>query len=412
MARAEQSKRSTHRAKGSDHGRSSPPLQTSLPVLGDIDISMADIRRLAQVEGPCVSLFLPTQSSGAETMQGPIRLGNLVEAADREMGAAGVSKRERWNMLDPIRRLKEDFDFWQHQSLGLAIFSAPSEIVILRVRAPLEEEATVSRHFRIRPLLPFISGQSTFFLLALTENDVRLFEATAHGMTELELGPIPASQSDALWFEDPESQLQTHRSGGEAPGGFHGHGLGEELRKESLERYFRLVDKGLHERIGHTRRPLMLACVAYYEPIFRSVSDYPVIIDEIIEGSPENVSAEALYARAWPLMERTDARDIEGIVGRYNELAGTGMTASGIEEVLGLATEGRVETLLVAEDAPEQWGSRNETSGAVEMSEQRRTLDTDLVDLAVIESIQHGGSIQIIPRDTAGQIEVAAILRY
>jgi hypothetical protein len=342
-------------------------------------------------------------------LQGATRLGNQVEQADREMTAAGVAKRERWEILDPVRALVDDPEFWQHQEEGLAVYAAPGHTEVIRLRYDAGEETTVSRHFRVRPLLQGIRGEDVFYLLALTENTVRFFEATAAGIVEMDLGPIPESESDALWFEQPESQLQMHRSGGEARGGFHGHGLGDELRKEALERYLRLVDKGIHERVGHTRRPLVLACVAYYEPIFRAVSSDPVIVDEIVEGSPERLLPEELHARAWPLIERQRVAGVAGSVDRFRELAGTGKTANGVEEVVGLAFQGRVDTLLVAEDAAERWGSFDEQEGRVELSDPRRPLDDDLIGLAVLDTLEHGGMVESIP---GGDIEVGAVLRF
>ncbi len=381
-------------------------------VLGDIDIvSIEDLRRLGRSQGPCISLSMPTHRAGAETMQGSIRLGNLIDEADQRLEYAEVAKRDRWALLDPLRSLVDDFDFWQHQSEGLALFSAPGGVETFRVGLPLEEEVTVGSIFRIRPLLPAVSGNGAFLLLALTENKVQLFEITQHSIAQLDLGPIPGSKSEALWFEDQESQLQM-RAGGEAAGGFHGHGLGDEQRKEALERYFRLVDKGIHERVGHSRRPMMLACVAYYEPIFRTVSDYPTIVSEIVEGSPERLRPEELHERAWPVMERHHAGALEAALDRYRQLAGTGMTAGTIEAVVESAAQGRVDTLLVAEGTPERWGSLDRTSGTVEITEEQRTLDNDLVDLAVVEALEHGGTVHVVPRGSTADIEVAAILRY
>jgi hypothetical protein len=353
---------------------------------------------------------MPTQSGGAETMQAPITLRNLVETADHQLVTADVAKRERWALLDPLRRLADDFDFWQHQAGGLALFSGPEFLETYRVGFDLDEDVSVGRHFRIRPLLPAIRDSGSFYILALTENTVRLFEATSHNINELGLGPIPESESDALWFEDPERQLQMHRSGGETQGGFHGHGLGEELRKERLERYFRLIDEGIHQRVGHTRRPLILACVAYYEPIFRAISSYPVISEEIVEGSPERLDAERLHAGALPIMGRTLAAATDRWLDRYRELAGTGTTATGVEETLGLAAQGRVDILLVPEGLSEIWGSFEEDAGTIDLPEARRPLDDDLVDIAAIQTIEHGGTVILVPASAA--IELGAILRF
>jgi hypothetical protein len=307
--------------------------------------------------------------------------------------------------------LVDDSEFWQHQADGLALFASPDWFSKFRVALPLPEDATVSNRFRIRPLLPIVSGDGAFLLLALTENTVRLFETTRHSIAELDLGPIPGSKAEALWHEDPERQLQ-YRSGGEGTAEFHGHGLGDEIRKAELERYLRAVAKGLGERVGQIGRPLILACVGYYEPIFRSVSDYPVIVDQIVEGSPERLKAEELHAKAWPMIESLQTAAMEKVIDLYHELAGTGRTATDIGEIVDFAAQGRVDALLIAEDAPEHWGSPGETSREITISEQRQPFDHDMIDLAAAETIEKGGVVHVIPGSIGDGVPVAAILRY
>jgi len=384
----------------------------TLPVLSEIDlISIEDVRALGLVEGPCISIFMPTHRHGAETLQGPVRLRNLAEQAERDLEAVGVTPDERASLLAPIRELIGDSQFWQHQGDGLALFAAPGWF--RRYRLPLEvpEEVNVNQSFRIRPLLPIVADGGTFLVLALSENSVRLFEATRYSIGELERGSIPGSIAEALAHEDRERQLQV-RSGGAGTAEFHGHGVGDEIDKAALERYFRAVDRGLRERVGPSQQPLVLACVGYYQPIFRSVSAYPGLIDEVVEGNPDRRTAAELHAGAWPHAESVFSAGRDRAINRYREMAGTGKTATAIDEIVKFAQQGRVETLFIAEGATPQWASPDQTSGAVTVSAERRPFDDDLVDIAVRDTIGQGGAVHIVVDSVAPDAAVAAVLRY
>ena len=397
---------------GYGRGTVSLEVMDSVRVLGDIDlISVEELRTLGSIEGPCLSVFMPTHRHGSETLQGPVRLRNLAGQAARELEATGVAPEERKSLLAPIRELIDDSWFWQHQGDGLALFAAPGWFRRYRLPIQVPEEASVSRSFRVRPLLAIVGGDGTFLVLALSENSVRLFEATRYSIAELDSRPIPGSMAEALAHEDPERQLQV-RSGGQGTAEFHGHGQGGEVDKAALERYFRAVDRGLRDRVGSSQLPLVLACVGYYQPIFRSISDYPVVIDEVIEGSPDRRTAEDLHASGWPLVEPLLSAGRDAAIDLYREMSGTGRTATAIAEIADHARQGRVDALLIAHDAPHQWGSVDEASSTITLSGQRRPLDDDLVDVAALDTIQRGGSVHVIAEAVEPNATIAAILRY
>jgi hypothetical protein len=71
----------------------------------------------------CISIYLPTHSTGTEAQQDPIRLKNLLGEAEKRLSDQGVGRREAQKMLEPASKFLQDAHFWQHQSNGLAIFS-------------------------------------------------------------------------------------------------------------------------------------------------------------------------------------------------------------------------------------------------------------------------------------------------
>ena len=357
--------------------------------LSQVDlVSRDDIVALAGVDGPCVSVFMPTHRHGPDTLQGPIRLRNLADQAARAMADEGHDPGLVDEILAPLRSLVDEADFWQHQSDGLAVFAARGRSSHFRVPLTLREEVTVSPSFRVAPLVPLLSGGGRFFVLAVSQNAVRLFDASRHRIVELDLGPIPTSMDEALAHEDPERQLQVRSSGGPA-GQFHGHGAGDEVDKAAIERFLRAVDHGLRERIGPADQPLVLASVAYYLPIFQAVSSYPHVVDAVAEGNPDHRSAEELHAAAWPLVEGRFTSRLARDLDRFGTASGTGLTATAPDEVAAMARQGRVDTLFVCDGvAPDP-----------------RT------DTAVLDTLVNGGQVIGVEAPVVDDAAVAALLR-
>jgi hypothetical protein len=367
---------------------------TSPRTIGEIDlIGDTALTELARHVGPAhVSLFMPAHRAGPDTRQDPIRFRNLLgRAADLLTEQEGLTAREADELLAPARELGDDDGFWQHQADGLALYVAPGLTRTFRVPLDLDEDVTVGPRFRLRPLLPMLAGDGSYLVLAVSQNEVRLYAGTRFTIAELDPGPIPTSMAEALAHEDPEAQLQV-RSSGEA-GMFHGHGEGDEVDKQRLERYLRAVDRGLVERIGSGRRtPLVLASVGYYLPLFAGVSDHPGLADRAVEGNPENRPPEELHAAAWEIVAPTFEAARGDAAEALQSDQGTGQVSTDVAAVVQAALEGRVDTLFLAGDAP-AWGRIAGDPPGVVVHDTYQVGDDDLVDLAASETLLTGGTV-------------------
>jgi Bacterial archaeo-eukaryotic release factor family 3 len=289
---------------------------------------------------------------------------------------------------------------------GLVLYCAPGFHRRYRVPLPIVEEVAVGVSFRLRPLLPLLAGDGHFFVLALSQNQVKLYEATRSTIAELPAGSMPASMAEALAHEDPERQLQFRSVGGETAQ-FHGHGAGGEVDKQTLERFFRAVDRGVVARLGDDPSPLVLAAVAYYAPIYRSISRHPNVIDGCVEGSPECRSPVELHAEAWPLAEPVLAVARQRAFGRLRD-APTARVATALADVLAAAREGRVDTLIVSLGPP-MWGHVDPGSGAVAVTDGP---SEDLLDRAIADTLLNAGTAFVVDANDLQHSGAAALLRF
>lgn len=368
-------------------------------------------------DGPQVSLYLPTHSAGQETAQDPIRFKNLLTVAEQDLVAQGVRATVARDLLAPARRLLDDRDFWLHQGDGLGVFVSAGGLRVYRLPFGVPEMAVVADRFHVKPLLRLLSEDGRFYVLALSQNRVRLFEARRDGIREIDLGDVPESLRDAVGYDWEQPSLQFHTGAGPGPGGkrramFHGQGSPGDDDKEEIASFLQQVDRGITALLAGERAPLVLAGVEYVTALYRAITAYPQVLAEGLDGNPDRLSPDELLAAAWRVVEPRFAAEQVAALARYEALVGEGRATNDLDAVLQAAFAGRVETLIAAPGV-QQWGRFDERSQHAEIHEERRPGDRDLVDLAVVQSLRTGADVYAVePERVPGRGVVAAIFRY
>ncbi len=278
-------------------------------------------------EGPCISIYMPTHRMFPETKQDPIRFKNLLREAEERLKQAGLRSPEAKKLLKPAKALIKDSLFWQYQADGLATFVSSDLFYHHRLPLKFDELLVVTDRVHIKPLLPLFSYKGRFYILALSQNEVRFFECTRYSVEEVKLENFPRSLREALKYDDPEKQLQFHTrapaASGERAAMFHGHGVGKDDAKDNILRFFRQIDDGLRPTLNQERGPLVLAGVDYLHSIYREANSYPHLIDLGINGNPERLKGEELHEQAWGILEPHFLKAQEEGIAQYRQFEGT-----------------------------------------------------------------------------------------
>ncbi len=363
----------------------------------------------------CVSIFMPTHRAGRETEQDPIRFKNLLREAEERLRAKGVSAPEGREMLKAPHQLLRDKNFWMRQSDGLAVFFSENGFHFFRLPIHFEEIIVIAKRFHVKPLLPILTSDGLFYILALSQNQVRLLEGTKYTVGEIRLEGIPKSLAEAFPDASPERQLQFHtgtpQGGGKRAAMFYGHDMNNEI-KDRILRWFRMIDKKLPDVLSDGNAPLVLAGVDSLFPVYKEANTYPVLMEEGIPGNPEGLKPEALHGPAWDLVEPVFRKSREEAADRYRQLAGTGQTTTDVKEALAAARHGRVEVLFVPVGV-QVWGRFDPEKDHVEMHISPEPGDEDLLDLVAMESLIRGGTVYAVaPGEVPEQALLAAAFRY
>ncbi len=373
---------------------------------------------LENSQEPCISIFMPAERTGVETRANPTRLKNLIGNVEDQLGALGYESRQTGDLLAPAIELVDDAGFWRQQDDGLAILASPGVFRYWRLPLRFEEIAVAASHFYLKPLMPLLSSDGRFFVLALSQNGVRLLENTRYNSREVELEDTPKSLREALKYDDSERQVQFHtpEPGSKDKAGqtaiFHAHGVGEEDEKKDILRFVQQVDNGVVSRLGSGGEPLILAGTEPTIGLYRKANRYGNVIEEVISGNPDDMSDEYLREQAWNILEPYYAESRNKIADRFEGLQAAGTASSKLREVLPAAWQGRVDTIFAAIDAW-QWGKFDGSSDEVRFHQDMEPGDEDLVNLALLYTLLNSGNVYVVEQsEIPGASGVAGIFRY
>jgi hypothetical protein len=396
-------------------------------------ITKEDLKELLEGQrGPVLSLYMPTQRVAVEPEENSLRLKNLLRTTEQTLLDEGLRRPEAHELLDPLKRLLGDSNFWLHQLEGLAVFRTRGSMTHFRLPVDVPEISVYEEHPYVRPLFPAMYPQGHFFVLALSQNAVRLFEATRFGAREVEIGglDIPRDLAEALRYDDlqkPELQHHPTTGPGRAPigeasppgapegrrHGFHGHGESGEGLKTQIREWLQRVDAELSKTLIHAgESPLMVAGVDFMRAIYREVNSYPALLEEGIDGNPDLFSDADVFEGARPHIKNYFARDLDSALDRFGSLRSDDRASTDLRTIIEAAGGGRVDTLFMR-DRETVWGTFNEETRELNVHSERSAHDIDLLDLTARTTFMAAGAVYEL--DTAPLFEsspVAATFRY
>jgi hypothetical protein len=354
-------------------------------------ITSEDLVRLSEVEGPCVSIHLPTSPTGRERLAGKIRLKNLAAQAEQRLVESGMRPTEARDLLKPATELVADEHFWERPLIGLALFVAPRfSWHCLLDHAPLEHVA-VGDSFHVRPLLSLFR-RPDFYVLAIDQHQTRLVRVRNQEVARVTVFGMPERLDDVVGLDESENQTQWHTAGRLSPT----HNAGDRATdpKNMLLRFSQAIDRELARFFAGSRATLVLAADEPVLSIFRGACTLEGLLDGSIKGSPSAKKDEQLADEARPIVEGVRQARLDSLVKRFADLKPHDRASDVIEEVQAAIGQGRVGILLAAK--------------AVVNGQ-----DTGAVDQAITETIKHGGTVYELPPEMMPtQQSIAAIFRY
>ena len=388
-------------------------------------LTLKELEELYQITNEnAISIYLPTHKAGKEVLnQKDARtLKNHYQQIKKKLAGKGMHENEIENLLQPINQLINDGNFWRQQLGGLAIFLSDGFFRYYRLPIPFEEFRLMTTSFYLKPLAQTFSDDEYYFILALSLQNIRLYEANKYFIHEIDLQELfPDGVEEILNYYEFEKSLQMRSQQGGMNSGdnaqYYGQGGSKQDVTPYIEEYFRKIDEGLGRVMTSNPQPMVLAAVDYLHPIFKKVTKTSKVVDKGIMGNPDHLKADELHVQANQIMEPFFKKQRNTRFDKYKELEGTGKTSNDIKEIAKAAMNGRIEALF-AQKGNVVWGKIYENNGdqRIELHKEFESGDNCLIDQSIVKTLLNGGETYLVENDNSSEVYdktgIAALFRY
>lgn len=354
-------------------------------VIKDSDpIRHDDLVALVSRPSPTVTMTIPTHRGGAETVNDGRHLDQLIEQARTEL-EENFPDADADAILAPVKDLRKSENFWQIQVDGLALFAGADGVRYFRTPRDFDTYVHVGEYPDLRTILPLVTQDLEFLLLAVSREDVRLYAADRSTITDLKLGDLPGNEHAVEGAATREPETQPPSRG--MPG--YGHGDGEE---NVIKAFLQSTGKALEKRYVNDKRPVVLATLSEYQNTIEEQL-HNVQIVGLVQGNPERESAAQLHEAAWPKVEEENNARHTKLIDDLSAALGTGKASNDPASISRAAETGRVETLLLSERT---------------LTDNARAED---LDTAIANTLVNRGHLDVVDELPGGH-RAGAIFRY
>ncbi len=380
-------------------------------------LTKLEIKQFAASAGPCVTLMLPVQVPGRSNQRNlSARVKVAASQAEEKLAELSAPATLVRKLIDPIVGMAAELDDEAHAET-LAVFTTETEVAHYWLPEKLDEAVVASSNPYVRPLIKSVEQDPEFYILALSQKDIRLLHCTDHSSEEVNLADkSPHSFHDARATDPPDHVLDNRSSPGPSSGASKGVLFGTTTEKEDKDEYllhfYKQVNDGITELLkGQEKKPLVICGVEYELAIYNRVNTWPSICPGGVHGAPNGLKGGEMHARALECLAKMHDAEIDGLLAQHDKQAGEAATA-GVNDIVKAAYEGRVQHLIAAENAPAM-GSFDEATHRARTHAQARSGDEDMINAAAVQTLVHGGHVHMVPQSRVpGNRPMAAVMRY
>jgi hypothetical protein len=380
--------------------------------------TVEDFEKLSGIKGAdCVSIYIPTHQSGREVNEDVDKLTFKSEVLKLREELIGEQKDPA--ILQPLFDLIEDELFWKEQFNGLAVFLYKGSVWKFRTPVSFNLFSMSGEFFMLSPLAALLSDNGFYYVVAISQNSVRLFKNTKFTIEEINIREIvPNNMEEVMSVYEFGKVMQGKKNYDQSNSGhihFFGHGNADNNADKYLFEYFRQIDQGLEKIIKKDGAPLIVIGTDYLLPLYKEANTYKNFVEEGIPGNPDRLSEKEIHEKSLAVMKDILEKPKKKSFEKFRALAGTGKTSSDLKVIVQAAAQGRVESLFLTKDQ-HIWGNFDEKNNIVEEHSERRPGDICLINYAITHTINNSGDVYNFSSEQApeGNTGVAAfaVLRY
>ncbi|WP_338491498.1 chemotaxis protein [Streptomyces sp. SJL17-4] len=345
---------------------------------------------------PAVSLVMPTHRREPDNAQDPVRLRNLVAAAEKAIqDDPGVTRERRADVMDQLNRAVAETDL-AHAEDGLVIFVAPGEHYVWTVARTVPERVVLADTFLTRNLVAAQAAEQPSWALAVSADRVSLWSGSPERVTEHTGDGFPLTRS----LEDPDAERKERI--GDLPSTF---------QDEATRQFLREAHTALRAVLASTPRPLYVIGEPAALALLEDTGPFQQGAAPIHQGGLAKGPATAVQEAVEPARVARESAAATTVLAELDAARGRREFAGGIDEVWQAVKEGRIRLLAVEDHY--RTVVRDE-GGHLEPAEPSEPGSRDdMVDEIVERALDTGAEVQFVRDDALLDMgRIAAVLRY
>ncbi|MDQ6701539.1 MAG: hypothetical protein M3Z36_15270 [Acidobacteriota bacterium] len=379
-------------------------------------LSSQTLKGLASATGPCASIFLPLGEASNFVAELKRAVHSVEEQLQNKTGPNGARA-----LLEPLRKAAEnvasDERIDEHRGQTLVLLCSTDSMHVLWAAHSIPARASVADHFEVRPLLTTSPLDQPFYILALSQRQVRLLRCTKDKSEEVALPEYTAtSLADSKDTSKPDHDLDNMASGGPSTGSMRGvistTNTDREHKDNYILQFFQGIDRGLNVVLKNETAPLVLVGVEYELALYKLANKYAHMIETGVHGAPDGLKGPEMHSRAIEILEKHFAGAAEKALAQFERLVNSNNASVTVKDIVKAAYESRVAHLFLREDA-EYKGTFDEAGHSVKSGRSEGPESEDLLNATALQTLQFGGDVFVLPANKMPNgVPAAAVFRY
>jgi hypothetical protein len=355
-----------------------------------------DVTRLGEIRAPwCVTIYGAADNWARGHHESAVAGSQIRSAAEqlRRLGATpDIVAAVRSRLEQIATHSVEEPGHLDPHARAVAIFATDRNLESYVLTTSPEPWVGVGDRFLIGPLLEGVLDlHPPVMVLALSESEVRLIDASARPVAVVDVPGLPRDLEDALALDlSNDRQTLSHRRTSEDP-------------KGRLLQYAHLIDEAIAPVLRREEPLLVIAAAEPLASIFRTATRHPLVAASAIVGNHDGDTPYELADLASAAIEQHRRGVVEAQLARFSEIPSRGLVAAELHEIAERARAGAIDTLFVDVDRRHPIDAETSFGPAT----------IDLVDEIVRSALATDATIvPVLAADLPTTDPVAAVLRY
>jgi hypothetical protein len=332
---------------------------------------------------PSLTILLPTHRTAPENQQDAIRLKNLIKSAHERLESE-FSKRDLAALYANLE--KADEINHEYNKEGLAIFANADVFEYARLPFVVEERVVVDETFATRDLIRELNQANAFYVVALSREQVHLFEVAGNEGHEVKAHGFPMKN--------------------------HGDHTGEMRDNAKIQEFFNQVDKNFYEVYKDHPAELVVAGIERNITFYKEVSDHKELILATMGGDYSSSNINELVKACIPVAKEAAENRVNAELERLEQAVAHNKFTDDVQEIWQMVNQGRAETLLVEKNYFQAAKVDGDKLELVEDATEEGVVD-DIVDEIAEITLKMGGKVVFVEDGKLDKYQrIALIDRY